>query len=204
MVKPVEKPTAPDNLTQNEAQTAQLLAECAAEQQRLQNRLGQYQGRMEIIGSAEDLRLQHKRLSDRIARLEDTYTALTIAQETLQQARSELQRRFAPRITQRAQELLAAMTDGRYRSLTMGEDFSLQAAAGQEDVLCDAIWRSAGTISTSVPKEKRERPRWCWTTHWCVLTTNVWRRRWAFCEKWQRASRSSALPARAGNRKYHK
>ena len=146
VVKPVEKPTAPDHLTQTEAQTAQLLAECAAEQQRLQNRLGQYQGRMEIIGSAEDLRLQHKRVSDRIARLEDTYTALTIAQETLQQARSELQRRFAPRITQRAQELLAAMTDGRYQSLSMGEDFSLRAAAGQEDVQCDAIWRSDGTI----------------------------------------------------------
>lgn len=146
VVKPVEKPTAPDNLTQNEAQTAQLLAECAAEQQRLQNRLGQYQGRMEIIGSAEDLRLQHKRVSDRIARLEDTYTALTIAQETLAQARSELQRRFAPRITQRAQELLGAMTDGRYQSLTMGEDFSLRASAGQEDVQCDAIWRSDGTI----------------------------------------------------------
>ena len=146
VVKPVEKPTTPDNLTQNEAQTAQLLAECAAEQQRLQNRLGQYQGRMEIIGSAEDLRLQHKRVSDRIARLEDTYTALTIAQETLTQARSELQRRFAPRITQRAQELLGAMTDGRYQSLTMGEDFSLRASAGQEDVQWDAIWRSDGTI----------------------------------------------------------
>ena len=146
VVKPVEKPTAPDNLTQNEAQTAQLLAECVAEQQRLQNRLGQYQGRMEIIGSAEDLRLQHKRVCDRIARLEDTYTALTIAQETLQQARTELQRRFAPRITQRAQELLGAMTDGRYQSLTMGEDFSLRASAGQEDVQWDAIWRSDGTI----------------------------------------------------------
>ncbi len=146
VVKPVEKPTSPDNLTQNEAQTAQLLAECAAEQQRLQNRLGQYQGRMEIIGSAEDLRLQHKRVCDRIARLEDTYTALTIAQETLTQARSELQRRFAPRITQRAQELLGAMTDGRYQSLTMGEDFSLRASAGQEDVQWDAIWRSDGTI----------------------------------------------------------
>lgn len=146
VVKPVEKPTTPDNLTQNEAQTAQLLAECAAEQQRLQNRLGQYQGRMEIIGSAEDLRLQHKRVSDRIARLEDTYTALTIAQETLTQARSELQRRFAPRITQRAQELLGAMTDGRYQSLTMGEDFSLRASAEQEDVQWDAIWRSDGTI----------------------------------------------------------
>ena len=146
VVKPAEKPTAPDNLTQNEAQTAQLLAECAAEQQRLQNRLGQYQGRMELIGSAEDLQLQHKRICDRIARLEDTYTALTIAQETLMQARSELQRRFAPRITRRAQTLLSAMTAGRYQNLTMGEDFSLRASAGREDVQYDAIWRSDGTI----------------------------------------------------------
>ena len=146
MVKPVEKPTLPDNLTQSEAETAQLQAECAAEQQRLQNRLGQYQGRMEIIGSADELRLQHKRLTDRIARLEDTYAALTIAQETLTQARAELQRRFAPRITQRAQELLGSLTEGRYHSLSMGEDFSLRAGAEQEDVLHDALWRSDGTV----------------------------------------------------------
>ena len=62
------------------------------------------------------------------------------------QTRSELQRRFAPRITRRAQQLLSAMTDGRYQSLTMGEDFSLRASAGQEDVLHDALWRSDGTI----------------------------------------------------------
>ena len=146
MVKPVEKPALPDQLTQSEAETARLLSECAAEQQRLQNRLGQYQGRMELLGSAEELKLQYKRITDRIARLEDTYAALTIAQETLTQARAELQRRFAPRITKRAQELLGAMTEGRYRSLTMGEDFSLQAGAQQEDVLHDALWRSDGTI----------------------------------------------------------
>ena len=146
VVKPVEKPAFPDNLTQSEAETASLLSECAAEQQRLQNRLGQYQGRMEILGSAEELKLQHKRLTDRIAHLEETYEALTIALDTLSQARAELQRRFAPRVTQRAQEILGKLTGGRYHSLTMGEDFSLQAGAGQEDVLHDAIWRSDGTV----------------------------------------------------------
>lgn len=146
MVRPVEKPAFQDNLTQNEAETANLLAECAAEQQRLQNRLGQYQGRMEILGSPQELGLQHKRVADRIARLEETYEALTIALDTLSQARSSLQRRFAPRITQRAQEILSALTENRYHSLTMGEDFSLQAGAGQEDVLHDAIWRSDGTV----------------------------------------------------------
>ena len=146
MVRPVEKPAFQDNLTQNEAETANLLAECAAEQQRLQNRLGQYQGRMEILGSPQELGLQRKRVADRIARLEETYEALTIALDTLSQARSSLQRRFAPRITQRAQEILSALTENRYHSLTMGEDFSLQAGAGQEDVLHDAIWRSDGTV----------------------------------------------------------
>lgn len=146
MVRPVEKPAQPDNLTQNEAETTRLLAECAAEQQRLQNRLGQYQGRMELLGSREELALQHKRVTDRIARLEETYQALTVALDTLSQARSSLQRRFAPRITQRAQEILSALTESRYHSLTMGEDFSLQAGAGQEDVLHDAIWRSDGTV----------------------------------------------------------
>ena len=146
MVRPVDKPAFQDNLTQNEAETARLLSECAAEQQRLQNRLGQYQGRMEILGSPQELGLQRKRVADRIARLEETYEALTIALDTLSQARSSLQRRFAPRITQRAQEILSTLTENRYHSLTMGEDFSLQAGAGQEDVLHDAIWRSDGTV----------------------------------------------------------
>ena len=146
MVKPVEKPTMPDNLTQSEAETARLLSECAMEQQRLQNRLGQYQGRMEILGDREDMLRQMKQVNERIAKLEDTYAALMIAQETLAAARAELQRRFAPRITKRAQELLSRMTDGRYHSLTMSEDFSLQAGAGEEDTVHDAFWRSDGTM----------------------------------------------------------
>lgn len=146
VVKPVEKPAMPDELTQPEGETDRLLAECAAEQQRLQNRLGQYQGRMESLGNRQTLEKQRDRQLRRIARLEDTYIALTIAQETLAQARAELQRRFAPRITKRAQTLLAHMTDGRYNGLTMGQDFSLQAKAGEEDVLHDLLWRSDGTM----------------------------------------------------------
>ena len=146
MVKPVDKPTMPDNLTHSEADTARLLTECAMEQQRLQNRLGQYQGRMAILGDKEELCKQLGQKNARIAQLEDTYAALTIAQETLAQARAELQRRFAPRITQRAQKLLAQMTGGRYHSLTMSEDFSLQAGAGEESTLRDSLWRSDGTM----------------------------------------------------------
>lgn len=146
MVKPVEKPTKPDHLTQSEAETAQLLTECAVEQQRLQNRLGQYQGRMETLGDKQEIGAQLEQKKKRISQLEETYTALTIALETLNQARSELQRRFAPRITKRAQKLLSQMTGGRYHSLIMREDFTLQSGAGEEDTLHDSLWRSDGTI----------------------------------------------------------
>ena len=146
MVRPVEKPSMPDHLTQSEEETSRLMSECAMEQQKLQNRLGQYQGRMAILGSRETAQKQLDQVRSRIARLEETYGALVIAQETLAAARAELQRRFAPRITKRAQELLSAMTAGRYHSVTMREDFSLQAGAGQEETLHDALWRSDGTM----------------------------------------------------------
>ncbi len=146
MIQPAEKPAMEDHLTQSEAETARLLSEYAAQQQRLQNRLGQCQGRMELLGDPEDLRSQLQRVRQRMDKLEQTYAALSIAQETLAAARTELQRRFAPRITKRAQKLLSEMTAGRYHSLTMSEDFSLQAGAGEEDTLHDAIWRSDGTM----------------------------------------------------------
>jgi len=135
-----------DSLTHSEEETSRLLSECAMEQQRLQNRLGQYQGRMEILGNRETAQKQLEKVNTRIIRLEETYGALMIAQETLAAARAQLQRRFAPRITRKAQTLLARMTDGRYHSITMGEDFSLQAGADQEETLHDALWRSDGTM----------------------------------------------------------
>ena len=146
LVKPVEKPDQDDELTYTEEQTRQLLAECAEEQQHLQHRLGQCQGRMEVLGDKQVLTAALERSQCRVESLEQTYAALTTALETLADARAELQRRFAPRITRRAQELLGAMTQGRYHSLTMGQDFTLQAGAGEEGTLRDYLWRSDGTV----------------------------------------------------------
>ncbi len=146
LVRPVDAPKMEDQLTHTEAETARLLADCTQEQQRLQNRLGQYQGRMEALGDAKALLRQLEQKNKRIAALEETYGALVIAQETLAKAKEELQRRFAPRITKRAQKLLGTMTGGRYDTMTMGVDFSLRAKTEQEDTLHDAIWRSDGTM----------------------------------------------------------
>ena len=146
MAKSAKRPEMEDCLTYTEPETARLLSDAVAEQQRLQNRLGQYQGRMETLGDMDALQKELRQVQERLKKLEDTYAALTIAQETLAQARMELQRRFAPRISQRAQELLASLTGGRYDRLTLDAELSLHAGAGEEDTLREVLWRSDGTM----------------------------------------------------------
>ena len=146
MAKPASAPQMADELTYAEKETARLLSDAQQEQQRLLSRLGQYQGRMEALGDTHELQLQLDLVNSRIKKLEDTYAALTIALDTLTQAKLELQRRFAPRIANRAKELMAAMTGGRYDRLTLAEDLSLHAGAEQEDTLHEALWRSDGTM----------------------------------------------------------
>ncbi|MBQ8833874.1 MAG: AAA family ATPase [Oscillospiraceae bacterium] len=146
MAKAVEKPAFPDELTYSNTDTARLVSDALAEQQRLLGRIGQYRGRMDALGDAGNLEKELLRVNGRIQRLEQTYEALTLALDTLGQAKKELQRRFAPRISRRAQELLKRLTRGRYDRLTLGEDLSLHAGAGEEGILREALWRSDGTI----------------------------------------------------------
>ena len=97
------------------------------------------------MGDPDQLKKQLEAVDRKLRKLEDTYAALTVAQDTLTRATQELQRRFAPRISKRACELMGRMTGGRYDRLQLGEDFSLLSGAEQENVLHDALWRSDGT-----------------------------------------------------------
>ena len=139
-------PEFPDTMTYTEAETARLISDCVYEQRQLQQQLGHCSGRMETIGSEAILRQQMGSLSIRIRELEKTYSALEIAQNTLAQASAQLQRRFAPRISKRAQDLFGKLTDGRYTRLTLGEDLSVHAGTDSEATLHSALWRSEGTI----------------------------------------------------------
>ena len=146
MVKPAEKPVMEDTLAYNMEDTLRLAADTRAQQQRLVSRLGQYQGRMEALGDREPLCAQLQEVQQRMEKLERIYRAASLGLETLLKARQELQRRFAPRISKRAQELLGRMTAGRYDRLSLNADLSLLAGAEQEEVLHEALWRSDGTV----------------------------------------------------------
>ena len=146
MVKPAEKPAMEDLLTYSMEDTFRLMADARAEQQRLVSRLGQYQGRMEALGDRESLCARLQDVQQRAEKLEHIYRAASLGLETLAKARQELQRRFAPRISKRAQELLSRMTAGRYDRFSLREDLCLLSGAEQEDTLHEAFWRSDGTV----------------------------------------------------------
>lgn len=142
----IQPPAFEDTLTLSQQDTEKALMHAAGEKQMLHQRLGQCQGQMESLGSEETLQNQKMQLNSRIETLEKYYCALTRAQETLLQATHELQRRFAPRISGRAQELFSRMTGGRYQKLSLCQDLSLEASAQGENTLRGTLWRSDGTV----------------------------------------------------------
>ncbi len=146
MVKPVAPAKEPDCLTYDTEETQRLLNEGRFAQRKNQLEMGQCQGKMENIGQESLLKARLDTLNGRIARLEDTYYALEMAQDALHAATTELQRRFAPRISKRAQELFSKLTLNRYQQISLTSDFSLNALAEQEDTLRSSQWRSDGTV----------------------------------------------------------
>ena len=144
--KVVEAPQFPDTLTCSAEETIRVISQTNAQQHMLQQKLGQCQGQMESLGQTEQLEQEKAKVQARIAELELHYRALVRAQETLVQATQELQRRFAPRISQRAQELFGKLTGQRYNRLSLLQNLSVEAGAEGENTLRSTLWRSDGTV----------------------------------------------------------
>ena len=146
MLKPVAKPEMPDELTMNEAETLRMAESTAFQLRQGQLRLGQLQGRMDALGDENALRHQLREVELRLEKLEKTYAALELAQQTLANASEQLQRRFAPRIAEQARELFGRLTGGRYDRLHLTQEFSVDAATTEDIAIRSAQWRSEGTV----------------------------------------------------------
>ena len=146
MLKAAQPPKDPDDLDYTMAETDSLLASAAFDLRQLQLKIGQYEGRTESLGQEAPIRAQLKSETRRIHQLEDIYAALDLALNALSAATTELQRRFAPRISKRTQELFQQLTDSRYDRLTLSSDLSLNVCAQEEDTLRPAQYRSDGTM----------------------------------------------------------
>ena len=107
--------------------------------------LAEYRGRMEGLPDVQLLQTRLALLRHRLSELEKTQAALVLAEQALETALRELQRRFAPSITALATRNLSRLTDGVYDRITINEDLAIRAARSNENTLRSAQWRSEGT-----------------------------------------------------------
>ncbi len=145
MARYADGPEPEDALTLNKEDTLRAIAEENARIDRTRLQLAQCRGRMEQNQEEAALQMELSQARYRLAELEKVFQAISYAQNALDTAMQELQRRFAPRITRRAQEHLRFLTNGAYDRITIGEDLSIQAARSGEATLRSAQWRSEGT-----------------------------------------------------------
>ena len=145
LVQTAPEPQMPDSLALSQEQTEQAMRQTDYERNQLAGRLGQYQGQVESLGDRAVLEQELEKVNQRLIKLEEMHAALTLSQETLEQAATELQRRFAPRISARARELFGQLTDHRYDRLLLASDLTMEVAATDEDTAHGVLWRSDGT-----------------------------------------------------------
>ena len=145
MALPEEEPEMPDKLTLTREQTLQAIGELTGRLARLRLQLGQCRGRMEHLPEPEILQRRLSQTRRRMSELELTRQAIDCALDALETAKTELQRRFAPQIAQRAGYFLERLTGGVYDRIQIGEDLSVQAAGRDETTLRSTHWRSEGT-----------------------------------------------------------
>ena len=145
MVRSVAPPAREDALTLTPEETRCRMEAIDGELAQLQLQLGQVAGQTEALGHRDHLEARLHALEDRIARTEAIYTAVTIAMQTLTDAANQLQRKFAPRISRRAQALFTRLTDGHYDRLLLDEKLNVSTGAADETTLHSGLWRSDGT-----------------------------------------------------------
>ena len=113
---------------QSKAATAAQLSACERELARVRDELSRTEGILAHMGGPEDVEARKSELDAQLTHRLEEYDALTTALEALSAANDALRQRFSPALNQKAGELFAALTGGRWPKLTLARDFSAQAA----------------------------------------------------------------------------
>lgn len=130
---------------QSKAATAAQLASVERELARTRDELARTDGALSQMGNPETLEERKSELDGQLARRLEEYDALSTALEALSAANDQLRRRFSPALNQKAGELFAALTGGRWDGLSLARDFSAQAVREGEALPRPALALSTGT-----------------------------------------------------------
>ena len=145
MARPLPKKPENDPCTETEAETEAQLNRLQEQEKKLQEADNKLLGLWESMGDEEHLRRKQMQQKAQTKELYRYVEAIDLAQKTLEEASSQLQRRFAPRISQLGQQYLRRLTLGRYDRLMLNDNLTLRCGSTDELTLRDPLWRSEGT-----------------------------------------------------------
>lgn len=114
--------------------------------EKLSSRIASLRGRLGAIGDPMVISSELTRMYSERDELEDEYSAITLAIDTLREADAEIQSRFSPALGKTAAEYMQFLTGGRYDEVFLNRDFTAQAKADGDIMARDSGYLSAGTL----------------------------------------------------------
>lgn len=118
-------PPAPDEPPAESEQALRSAWEQARQREtQLQTEQAQLTGALTQLPPGQELEARRQALEARRDAIVRRCQALDLAREALEQAQRELRLRFAPALNERAGQLMAALTDGRYREMLVSRTFA--------------------------------------------------------------------------------
>ena len=118
---PVQRPDhSREELTENLRQSQQQSAY-------LQQQIHTAQGRIQALGDPADLQDKLEQLKAQHRQLSEEYDALSLAMSTLTAANTELQNRFSPALGEKAAEIFAKLTKSKYNKVLLDRSMTPSA-----------------------------------------------------------------------------
>ena len=122
--RPVQVPVQPQRSYQ---ETVARLAVVSEELSRKERMVAAAEGELRSLGDPDRAEAELEAKKEELERRREEYGALTLALDVLGEANNAMQARFSPALNRRAGELMAALTGGKYDSLSLTRTFEALA-----------------------------------------------------------------------------
>ena len=128
------------------ARLSRALTVSRTECEHLSAQIASLNGRLSAMGDPLVLASSLSCLRDEYEQIQEEFDAITMAEDALRDADSELQRRFSPELGRLAAQYMSEVTGGRYEDVLINRDFSARARTKGDAVARDSEYLSAGTL----------------------------------------------------------
>lgn len=111
----------------------------------LSTREAMLMGELKALGDPIETMAAVEELKDEIERQKYQYDTLSLAIDTLSDARTELQTKFSPLVNSAASQIMQQLTSGKYEKIVFDKNFNALAETASDTVSHDVLSLSGGT-----------------------------------------------------------